>query len=110
MQALIAREPGEKTTLIRQALLSLPVKEGGLGLPIHALLAPGLYRAAKEAAQSILVEICPKLFPEPLRRPLPTAQEVFSSVNQDLEENILPTLSEQALKSKLENASYFGRY
>ena len=56
------------------------------------------------------MEICPKLYPEPPGRLVPTAQEVFSSVNQDLEEKILPTLSKQALKSKLENASYLGRY
>ncbi|KAG4439477.1 hypothetical protein IFR05_005056, partial [Cadophora sp. M221] len=48
IQALIAKEPGDTITLIRQALLSLPVRDEGLGIPLHALLAPGLYKAANE--------------------------------------------------------------
>jgi len=54
------------------------------------------------------MEICLKLYSEPPGCPTPTAQEVFSSVNQDLEKKILLTLSKQALKLKLENANYLG--
>ncbi|XMA12782.1 hypothetical protein WAI453_005573 [Rhynchosporium graminicola] len=113
IQALIAREPGDQSALVRSALIALPVREGGLGIPIHALLAPGLYRAAKEASRPILEAICPKIYlinPEPLDRSISTAREVFQSVNQGLESRLLLTLPKPALKTKLENASYLGRY
>ncbi|XMA08903.1 hypothetical protein WAI453_001694 [Rhynchosporium graminicola] len=113
IQALIAREPGDQSALVRSALIALPVREGGLGIPIHALLAPGLYRAAKEASRPILEAICPKIYPinpEPLDRSILTAREIFQSVNQGLESRLLPTLPKPALKTKLENASYLGCY
>jgi hypothetical protein len=110
VETLIAREPGDRSSLIRQALLSIPVREGGLGLPIHALLAPGLFRAATEASRPILEAICPRIYTETPERPLPSAKEVFISVNQGLEEKLLPTLSKPALKAIQENASFLGRY
>ncbi|KAJ0133614.1 hypothetical protein HZ326_21771 [Fusarium oxysporum f. sp. albedinis] len=65
---LVARSPAERPEEPDPYLFSLPVREGGLGLPLHKELAQGLYQAAKETAKKILKDItsffkasCPSL-------------------------------------------------
>ena len=109
VQALIAREPGNTSPLIRQGLLSLPIRQGGLGIPQHALLAPGLLKAAREASRPILSQICPDIYRNSATRTPTTAKEVYTKINQELEDKLDSTLAKSALKAKLENASYLGR-
>ncbi|KAH7183893.1 hypothetical protein BKA60DRAFT_670557 [Fusarium oxysporum] len=54
IMTLVARSPAERPKEPDPYLLSLPVREGGLGLPLHKELAQGLYQAAKETAKKIL--------------------------------------------------------
>ncbi|KAJ4266602.1 hypothetical protein NW764_015373, partial [Fusarium oxysporum] len=51
---LVARSPAERPKEPDPYLLSLPIREGGLRLPLHKELAQGLYQAAKETAKKIL--------------------------------------------------------
>ncbi|KAM5521598.1 hypothetical protein FOXYSP1_15489 [Fusarium oxysporum f. sp. phaseoli] len=57
IMALVARSLAERPKETDPYLLSLPVREGGLGLPLHKELAQGLYQAAKETAKKILIGI-----------------------------------------------------
>ncbi|KAL2073950.1 hypothetical protein VTL71DRAFT_11276 [Oculimacula yallundae] len=110
VQRLIARESGGKP-LVRIACLSIPVREGGLGISQHELLAPRLYLAAREACRPILNDICPSIYPlNTGQPPEPTAQEVYRLVNTELAAKLAPLLDKDSIRSELENASYLGRY
>jgi hypothetical protein len=112
--AIAARSPSETPKEPNPALIALPTREGGLGIPLHKELAPQLYQAAREASQPTLERIRAAATGDPPpRAPIaprgPTAKEVLIEANkarlgtflQDL-----PTLYQQA---RLENASYLGR-
>ncbi|KAI3570584.1 hypothetical protein IWW34DRAFT_640912, partial [Fusarium oxysporum f. sp. albedinis] len=85
---LVARSPAERPEEPDPYLFSLPVREGGLGLPLHKELAQGLYQAAKETAKKILKDItsffkasCPSLPTSEAQNPSQdqgkSAKEVF---------------------------------
>lgn len=92
---------------VRKALIELPDREGGLGMPSHADLAAGLYTAARAASRPLLEQVAPAIFAaeDP---PSPTAREVLDALNKANAARLegLPT---GALKGKLESASFLGR-
>jgi hypothetical protein len=57
IMTLVDRNPAEIPQEPDPYLLPLPVRAGGLGLPLHKELAQGLYQASKETARKILEEI-----------------------------------------------------
>ncbi|QPC57770.1 hypothetical protein HYE67_000001 [Fusarium culmorum] len=106
--------PSEVPKEPNQALIALPTREGGLGIPLHKELAPQLYQAAIRASQPTLAKIRaaatgdpPPIAPIAIEGP--TAKEVLIEANKARLETFLqdlPTLYQQA---RLENASYLGR-
>ena len=107
---LASRVIGE-TPIFRPELIGLPEKEGGLGIPRHASLAPNLYKAAQEACRPLLQQIQPGFNSDPLglREPIATAKEVTKSTNASLLQGLLQALNPYELKARLENASFLGR-
>ncbi|KAL9563894.1 hypothetical protein ACKAV7_011929 [Fusarium commune] len=86
IRSLVARSPADLPEEPDPYLLSLPVRDRGLGLPLHQELAPGLYQAAKEAARTTLEKISSffyPLSPPPQARDLgPSAKEVYKEINR----------------------------
>ncbi|CEI71000.1 unnamed protein product [Fusarium venenatum] len=111
--AIAARSPSEIPKEPNPALIALPTREGGLGIPLHKELAPQLYQAAIEASQPTLARIRaaatgdpPPIAPIAPRGP--TAKEVLIEANKAKLGSFLqdlPTLYQQA---RVENASYLG--
>ncbi|KAH7190465.1 hypothetical protein DER44DRAFT_636098, partial [Fusarium oxysporum] len=63
VRSLVARSPADLPEEPDPYLLSLPVRDGGLGLPLHKELALGLYQAAKEATRATLEKISSFFYP-----------------------------------------------
>ena len=59
--ALASRGRGRSAGDLQKALIAIPVRKGGLGLPAHAELAQGLYRAARAAAEDLILQIQPEV-------------------------------------------------
>ncbi|TVY65851.1 hypothetical protein Focb16_v011371 [Fusarium oxysporum f. sp. cubense] len=116
---LVARSPAERPKEPDPYFLSLPVREGGLGLPLHKELAQGLYQAAKETAKKILTGITsfftsyPSLSTLEAQNPSQDqgklAKEVFKELNEAKLETFLQDLPIPYKQARLENASYLGR-
>ena len=119
IMTLVARSPAERPKEPDPYLLSLPVREGGLGLPLHKELAQGLYQAAKETAKKILIGITgfftshPSLSTSEAQNPSQdqgkSAKEVFKELNEAKLETFLQDLPTPYKQARLENASYLGR-
>ncbi|PTD02071.1 hypothetical protein FCULG_00012932, partial [Fusarium culmorum] len=55
--AIVARSPSEVPKEPNPALIALPTREGGLGIPLHEELALQLYQAAMRASQPTIAKI-----------------------------------------------------
>lgn len=68
---LATRDPRAKVAKkdLKRDLISLSVRDGGLGIPSHADLAQGLFQAAKEASRATLDQIQGNLLPPPTPDP-----------------------------------------
>ncbi|KAJ0127983.1 Uncharacterized protein HZ326_28918 [Fusarium oxysporum f. sp. albedinis] len=112
-RSLVARSPADLPEEPDPYLLSLTVGDGGLGLPLHKELAPGLYQAAKEAARATLEKISfffYLLSPPPQAKDLgPLAKEVYKEINKKKLETYLQDLPLPYKQIRLENTSYLGR-
>ncbi|PTD02560.1 hypothetical protein FCULG_00012654 [Fusarium culmorum] len=53
----LARSPSEVPKEPNPALIALPTREGGLGIPLHEELALQLYQAAMRASQPTIAKI-----------------------------------------------------
>jgi hypothetical protein len=120
IKLLLARGLEDLPKEINQDLISLPLREGGLGIPLHKELARGLFLAAKEASQATLDRILrnPLASPSPsppsspstsLKTPKLSAQEVLKEATRAKLERTLGSLSASQKGARLENASYLGR-
>ena len=69
--ALVARSPSECPKEPNPSLIALPVREGGLGIPLHKDLAHELFLAAREASQPTLDLIRKPPAPQPTLYPSP---------------------------------------
>jgi hypothetical protein len=99
-----------------EALIALPTREGGLGIPLHKELAAQLHLAAKEAAEPTLEKI--RAFFSPTAkaphanrgpRVTKTAQQVLQDTNKARLETYLKDLPYTYKQARLENACYLGR-
>ena len=77
-----------------------------MGIPSYALLAKGLYKAAKDASKPIIALIAPRVRFEAIG---PSAQEVLATFNQTKLLALQAELSPSLERARLENASYLGR-
>ncbi|PTD05366.1 hypothetical protein FCULG_00000001, partial [Fusarium culmorum] len=108
--AIVARSPSEVPKEPNQALIALPTREGGLGIPLHEELALQLYQAAMRASQPTIAKIRRQLQGIPPyssysdRRTYRKREANKARLETFLQD--LPTLYQQA---RLENASYLGR-
>lgn len=118
--ALVARSPSECPKEPNPSLIALPVREGGLGIPLHKDLAHELFQAAQEASQPTLDLIRKPLAPQPTLdpgqptldpqpRPGKTAQQVLREANKARLAGFLEDLPASYRHARLENASYLGR-
>ncbi|KAI8692439.1 hypothetical protein NCS56_00000700 [Fusarium sp. Ph1] len=112
--ALVARTPSECPKEPNPSLIALPVREGGLGIPLHKDLAHDLFLAAKEASQPTIDLIRKLLAPSsPSGSPGPrlgrTAQQVLKEANKTRLAGFLENLPSSYKHARLENASYLGR-
>ncbi|EEU33480.1 uncharacterized protein NECHADRAFT_89343 [Fusarium vanettenii 77-13-4] len=114
----------EADTLIREAIIALvarsptlPVREGGLGIPLHRDLAHELFLAAREASQPTLGLIRKPLAQPTLDQSQPnqgqprlgkTAQQVLKEANKARLAGFLEDLPPSYRHARLENASYLG--
>jgi hypothetical protein len=109
LRLLIARSIADPLVPIKPALIGLPVREGGLGIPLHAQLASGLYLAAQEASKALLNLIQPRFQTSFSDKLYTTPQEVLTESNTAQLVALLPGLSVEQKRARLENASYLGR-
>ncbi|KAH7227283.1 hypothetical protein BKA60DRAFT_443482, partial [Fusarium oxysporum] len=100
----------EADSLIRQAIIALlarsptlPVREGGLGIPLHKELAAQLHQAAIEASESTLEKIRKKPPIDTGPRLGKTAQEVLREANQARLQSFLQDLPTSYKQARLEN-------
>lgn len=118
--ALLARNPYERPKEPSPTLLSLPTREGGLGLPLHKELAAELYLAAQSASMPTLEKIRAYFSPSSssyrakaiaslLEAPIKTAKDVLIEANKAKLERYLQDLPYTYKAARLENASYLGR-
>jgi hypothetical protein len=122
--ALVARSPSECPKEPNPSLIALPVREGGLGIPLHKDLAHELFLAAREASQPTLDLIQKPLAPQPTLdqsqpnqsqpnqgqpRLAKTAQQVLKEANKARLAGFLEDLPASYRHARLENASYLGR-
>jgi hypothetical protein len=126
--ALASRDPAPFSTPdfspVRQALIALPARDGGLGIPLHRALAQGIYRAARASSFPLLDRISsfclsfsaspsssfssqPPFAPE--GPPTPSAREVLSTANKEALDALSHLLPPAAARARLENASFLGR-
>jgi hypothetical protein len=106
--ALASRGPGRPAEDLQKVLIALPVRDGGLGLPLHAELADDLYKAARAASEDLILRIQPDVRARS-QPPAPSAQKVLRNANSARLAALLPTLSLPQQRARLENASYLGR-
>jgi hypothetical protein len=57
IKAILARSPGDLPKDPNPDLIAIPVRKGGLGIPLYKDLARGLFQAAKEASEPLLEKI-----------------------------------------------------
>ena len=116
--ALVARSPSESPKEPNSSLIALPVREGGLGIPLHKDLAHELFLAAREASQPTLGLIRKPLAQPTLDQSQPnqgqprlgkTAQQVLKEANKARLAGFLEDLPASYRHARLENASYLGR-
>jgi hypothetical protein len=108
-------EAGLDTSDLDKAIMSLPARDGGLGLLSHAQCAPLAFAAAAETSDHLLA---------PLLGPAPSAPRLTDSDNPDSiapqkvrcaelfktnRNNLLATLDAQQSKTIIESASGLGR-
>ncbi|KAH7187734.1 hypothetical protein DER44DRAFT_631932, partial [Fusarium oxysporum] len=105
----------EVDSLIREAIIALlarsptlPVRDGGLGIPLHKELATQLYQAAKEASEPTLEEIRKKPPIDTGPKLGKTAQEVLKEANKARLQSFLQDLPTSYRQARLENSSYLG--
>ncbi|EEU34737.1 uncharacterized protein NECHADRAFT_88877, partial [Fusarium vanettenii 77-13-4] len=115
--ALVARSPSESPKEPNSSLIALPVREGGLGIPLHKDLAHELFLAAREASQPTLGLIRKPLAQPTLDQSQPnqgqprlgkTAQQVLKEANKARLAGFLEDLPASYRHARLENASYLG--
>ena len=80
--ALLARSPSDCPKEPSLDLIALPVREGGLRIPLHKELAAQLHQAAKEASKPTLEKIRKKPPIDTGPKLGKTAQEVLKEANQ----------------------------
>ena len=107
--ALLARSPSDCPKEPSLDLIALPVREGGLGIPLHKELAAQLHQAAIEASEPILEKIRKKPPIDIGPRLGKTAQEVLKEANQARLQSFLQDLPTSYKQARLENTSYLGR-
>ncbi|KAJ0133569.1 Regulatory protein LEU3 [Fusarium oxysporum f. sp. albedinis] len=107
--ALLARSPSDCPKEPSLDLIALPVREGGLGIPLHKELAAQLHQAAKEASEPTLEKIRKKPPIDTGPRLGKTAQEVLKEANQARLQSFLQDLPTSYKQARLENTSYLGR-
>ncbi|TXB98911.1 hypothetical protein FocTR4_00012312 [Fusarium oxysporum f. sp. cubense] len=107
--ALLARSPSDCPKEPSPDLIALPVREGGLGIPLHKELATQLHQAAMEASEPTLEKIRKKPPIDIGPRLGKTAQEVLKEVNQARLQSFLQDLPTSYKQARLENTSYLGR-
>jgi hypothetical protein len=111
IKAILARRPKDPNP----DLIAIPVREGGLGIPLYKDLARNLFQAAREASEPVLEKIRASLqLPYTFSRdPSPkirkTAQEVLKATNRARLACFLETCPTSYKQARLENASYLGR-
>jgi hypothetical protein len=89
-------------------LISIPVKDGGLGIPNHRVLAEQLFTAAGKATALLIQKINPLYSLIEAEKPA-TAQEVYKKANKIATQRLKETLSQEEEKARLENTSYLNR-
>ena len=90
---------------IEQALISLPVRLGGFGIPSYAKCAPHTYAAANELADTVLAPILPSIQPtsEPMLSQSERCQDMFEAAHSSTFELL------DSHKLVLESSSSLGR-
>jgi hypothetical protein len=105
---IASREIGQPDRLLQRALITIPVKEGGLGIPSHADLTK-LYDIAYTQSLKTLQTITKRLLkPAPCPEEF-TPKELLTEVTTKALERLAPRLSPAQQAARLENASYLGR-
>ena len=94
--------------VFNKALISLPMREGGLGIPNHAQLMTGLYNAAYIAAKPLIQNIQPS-FHFVSTSTQESAKETLKSANRVSLTALHKSLRPDQMKAWLENTSYLGR-
>jgi len=107
ISTLVARAP-HSLPQFNKDIIATPVKEGGLGIPNHRILADQLYTAAAKAAGPLISKINPR-YQLINGEDLPTAQEVYKEVNKAIAKRLKDSLQPEEEKARLENTSYLGR-
>jgi hypothetical protein len=110
----VARRPSEIPKEPNPDLIAIPVREGGLGIPLYKDLASSLFQAAREASEPVLEKIrsfsqLPSFSRDPSPRIGKTAQEVLRDTNRARLACFLETCPTSYKQARLENASYLGR-
>jgi len=115
IQSLASRAPtgyDRAPEAINSSLIALPVREGGLGVPLHTDLAVPLYTAAQAEARVQLYRIfgtnANYASPDP-GPPDQTAQQAFQSVTLQRLQLLDQALDQPQHRAWQENSSYLGR-
>jgi hypothetical protein len=115
IKAILARRPSDLPKDPNPDLIAIPVREGGLGIPLYKDLAKNLFQAAREASEPVLEKIraslqLPYIFSrDPSPKIRKTAQEVLKATNRARLACFLETCPTSYQQARLENASYLGR-
>ena len=104
--ALASRAPGRPSKDLQLALITLPIREGGLGLLPHADIAIQLYNTAKHASQLFLQPIRPL---EGTPEPASSSQQVLANANKALLQQLNQGLTQGQQRALQENTSFLGR-
>lgn len=108
--ALATRDPKETPIAPNPSLISLAVRDGGLGLPRHKDLALKTYQAAREAANRVILTLESRVAVKPTLNPsIPIAKAVFQQANKDNLDRLAEELPIEGKNALLENASFLGR-
>lgn len=113
VQALASRAPTgypEPVEIIHKALIALPARQGGLGLPLHEDLAVQLYQSAQHKAAEQLKTCYPRQKrQESPETQTPTAQEVLQQANTQHQKQLEQDLDQLQYRAWEENCAYLGR-
>jgi len=107
ISTLVARAPSA-IPQFNQDLITMPVKDGGLGIPSHRALAEQLFVAAGKATALLIQKINPLYSLIETEKPA-TAREVYKEANKVVTQRLKETLSQEEEKARLENTSYLNR-